>query len=84
MGCNLKEGMCKGFRMGWIHCDKTCPHYKIDEAIVGEVEEKILFPFQYMEKYLLGEMDLDVACDSTMEECYRLIEEYVEKHNLKA
>lgn len=43
-------------------------------------EEKILFPFQYIEAYLLGEIDFDVACDSTLEECYRLIEEYMEKH----
>lgn len=40
---------------------------------------EIKFPFQYIEKYLLGEMDFDVACDSTIEECYRLIEEYIEK-----
>lgn len=28
MGCGLKEGMCKGFELGWVHCTKTCPHYK--------------------------------------------------------
>lgn len=41
---------------------------------------EIKFPFQYMEKYLLGEMDFDAACDSTMEECYRLIEEYIKNN----
>lgn len=51
--------------------------------MIGEeimTEEKIPFPFQYIEAYLRGETDFDVACDSTMEECYRLIEEYIEKH----
>lgn len=43
-------------------------------------EDKILFPFQYIEAYFLGEIDFDVACNSTMEECYRLIEEYIEEH----
>ena len=42
--------------------------------------EKIKFPFQYLEKYLIGEMDFDVAIDSTLEEANRLIEEYLEKH----
>ena len=37
---------------------------------------EIEFPSQYMEKYLLGEMDYDAAVDSTIEECHRLIEEY--------
>lgn len=43
-------------------------------------EEKILFPFQHIEAYLRGEADFDVACDSTIDECYRLIEEYIEEH----
>ena len=45
--------------------------------------ETILFPFQYMEKYLLGEMEYDPAIDSTIEEVYRLIEEYL-KSNMGA
>jgi len=44
------------------------------------MEDKIKFPFQYLEKYLLGETSLEAACDSTIEECNRLIEEYIEKH----
>ena len=52
----------------------------IGEEIMNE--EKILFPFQYIEAYLRGEVDFDVACDSTIEECDRLIEEYIEKHKL--
>lgn len=47
---------------------------------MDDVKEKIQFPFQYLEKYLLGEMEFDSAIDSTMEECYRLIEEYVENN----
>ena len=44
------------------------------------MDDKIPFPFQYIEQYLLGKMDFDVAVDSTIEECNRLIEEYLEKH----
>lgn len=44
---------------------------------------EIKFPFQYMEKYVNGEMDFDAACDSTMEECYRLIEEYIKEKYIK-
>lgn len=47
------------------------------------MKEKIQFPFQYITQYLLGEISLEVACDSTMEECSRLIEEYIEKHNIE-
>jgi hypothetical protein len=28
MGCTRKEGMCEGFKLGWVHCTKNCPHYK--------------------------------------------------------
>lgn len=48
-----------------------------------EVEVEIKFPFQYLEQYLRGEISLDGAVDRTIEEVYRLIGEYVEKHNLK-
>ena len=59
--------------------------YKMFEPVENkeDKEEKIPFPFQYLEKYLLGEMIWDAAIDSTLDEVYRLIEEYVEKHNLK-
>ena len=43
----------------------------------------IEFPFQYIEKYLLGEMDYDAAIDSTIEECNRLIEEYIKNNLIK-
>lgn len=58
--------------------------YKMFEPIEEiEVEEKIPFSFQFLEKYCLGEMTWDAAIDSTIEEVYRLIEEYAEKHDLK-
>lgn len=58
--------------------------YKMFEPIEKvEVEEKIRFPFQFLNKYCLGEMTWDAAIDSTLEELYMLIEEYIEKHNLK-
>ena len=44
------------------------------------VEDKIEFPCQYITQYLLGEIEFDVACDNTIEECNRLIEEYIKKH----
>lgn len=54
---------------------------EIDDDI--EIEEKIPFPFQYMEQYFRGELIWDAAIDNTMDEVYRLIEEYVENHDLK-
>ena len=45
--------------------------------------EKIQFPFQYLEKFFLGEMDWDAAIDSTIEEAYRLIDEYVKANSLE-
>ena len=45
--------------------------------------EEILFPFQYIEKYLLGKMEYDHAIDSTIEEVYRIIEEYIDKNESK-
>lgn len=53
----------------------------MEETININVEIK--FPFQYIEKYVNGEMNFEAACDSTIEECYRLIEEYIEKNTLK-
>ena len=43
------------------------------------VEVDIPFPWQHINAYLRGEVDFDVACDSTMEECERLIEEYIKR-----
>lgn len=58
--------------------------YKMFEPIEEiEVEEKIPFPFQYLEQYFRGELIWDAAIDNTMDEVYRLIEEYAEKHDLK-
>ena len=44
---------------------------------------KIPFPFQYMEQYFRGEISFDDAIDRTIEEVYRLIGEYVERHKLQ-
>lgn len=52
----------------------------IDEPKTNK-EEKILFPFQYMEQYFLGELSFDEAIEKTIEEVHRLIGEYVEKHS---
>lgn len=38
MGCNLKEGMCKGFSLGWIHCTKSCPNY-IESALTNNISD---------------------------------------------
>lgn len=48
-----------------------------------DVEVKVPFPFQYLEKYFLGEMKYDDAINSTVEEANRLIKEYIENHVLK-
>lgn len=66
--------------------------YISDEAIAEyirlkeedfETEETIPFPFQFVNKYFLGEMTMDDAVSKTVDEVERLIKEYVEKHNLK-
>lgn len=46
------------------------------------MEDKIEFPFQYLTQYLLGEISFEMACDSTIEEWNRLIEECIEKHSI--
>ena len=53
--------------------------YKMFKSIKKE-EEKIPFPFQYLEQYLRGELIWDAAIDNTMDEVYRLIEEYISKN----
>ena len=65
--------------------------YLSDEAVAEYMkskedfgtEELIPFPFQFLEKCFLGEISLDDAVNSTIDEVNRLIKEYVEKHNLK-
>lgn len=61
--------------------DAECTEYKdkYEESTISK-EEKILFPFQFIDKYLLGQISLDDAVDKTIEELNRLIEEYVNKH----
>ena len=46
------------------------------------MEDEVKFPFQYITQYFLGEISLEVAIDNTIEECNRLIEEYIEKHDI--
>lgn len=46
---------------------------------MNSTEEKFLFPFQYLEKYLLEESDLDSAIDNTIDEVYRIIEGYIKE-----
>lgn len=59
-------------------------NYKMFEPINEELEEKIPFPFQYLEQYFLGEIKtFDEAMDYTMNEVDRLLKEYAEKHDLK-
>lgn len=59
--------------------------YKMFEPIEEiKVEEKIPFPFQYMEKFFLGEIKtFDEAINLTVNEAERLLREYAEKHGIK-
>lgn len=43
-------------------------------------EENIPFPWQHIKAYCRGEITFDVACDNTIEELYKLIDEYVKEH----
>lgn len=71
-----------GIKESWW-CGKL-GDYAMFEPIEKEPEEKIVFPFQYLEQYFLGKIKtFDEAMDYTEKEVNRLIEEYVEKHNLK-
>ena len=29
MSCKLKEGRCKGFEMGYVHCNESCEYYEM-------------------------------------------------------
>ena len=55
---------------------------EIKENNIG-LNVDIEFPSQYIEKYFLGEIDYDTAIDNTIEECNRLIEEYIEEKYIK-
>lgn len=48
-----------------------------------KTEEKIKFPFQYMEQYFLGEISFNDAVEKTIDKVYELIGDYVEKHKLQ-
>ena len=63
--------------------DEAIAKYKKSKEEDFETEELIPFPFQFLEKYFLGEVTLYEAIKSTIDEVDRLIIEYVEKHNLK-
>ena len=70
-----------------IHTDVCADKFDVEECGCKceeyAEEAKIPFPFQYLEQYLCGELIWDAAIDNTMNEVYRLIEEYVETHDLK-
>ena len=70
-----------------IHTDVCAGKFDVEECGCKceeyAEEAKIPFPFQYLEQYLCGELIWDAAIDNTMNEVYRLIEEYVETHDLK-
>lgn len=52
-----------------------------DYKMFEPIEEKIPFPFQFLEKFLLGEMSLNEALDKTIDEFWKLINEYLEKNS---
>ena len=39
------------------------------------------FPYQFLHKFLLGEMSLNEALDKTIDEFWKLINEYLEKNS---
>ena len=47
------------------------------------LEATIPFPWQHINAYCRGEITFDAACDNTIEEFYRLAEEYIEEHKEK-
>lgn len=61
----------------WMDCWNDCENCDVWKEKY-EDEKKIPFPFQYFEQFFRGELDLKVACDNTVDEVNRLIEEYVE------
>lgn len=49
------------------------------EKFENEAGQEIPFPYQYLEKYMLGEMTLDDAVNSTLDEVYRMAADYINK-----
>ena len=47
------------------------------------IDVNIKFPSQYIKKYVNGEMDYGDAVDNTINECNRLIEEYIKGNILR-
>ena len=37
MSCKLKEGRCRGFELGCVHCNEDCEHYEIPKAITTNI-----------------------------------------------
>lgn len=84
---NLEEAVdkhrdIKNRPQAYISKESIAEYIRLKEADF-ETEETIPFPFQFVNKYFLGEMTMDDAVSKTVDEVERLIREYVEKHNLK-
>lgn len=44
------------------------------------MKDNIKFPFEYLNEYLAGNMGLDAAIDSTLQEVDRIVEEYLKEN----
>ena len=68
----------------YLNPDAITEYLKSKKAYFDESDiEKFQFPFEYLNKYLLGEIDYDTAIDRTIEEICNIIVEYIEAHETK-
>ena len=71
-----RNGGCGPYEMR--PCNE-CPASK-PEYLKPKDKELIQFPTQYLDKYILGEINLTEATDKTVDEFCRLMEEYLDKN----
>jgi len=69
-------------------CSRGCKNYykcsSCDYYMDEDIEkEEILFPWQYINEYILGESSFDYAINRTIDEVYRLIGEYIHNHKIE-
>ena len=63
--------------------DEAIAEYIKSKKDTFEVKAKILFPFEHINRFINGVIEFDTAVNMTIDECYRLIGEYIANNSIK-
>ena len=67
-----------------LNFDAIAEYLQSKEEYFDELDiEEIRFPWTFLNKYLLGDIDFNTAIDCTIEELCNMIVEYIEAHQTK-